>query len=64
MRTENELVYSNLTEGPQTIQISPELSGSENYLMWKRQMKPALSAKRKLGYVTGSVTKPPASDAT
>ena len=61
---ENDSVYSNLTEVTQTIKISSELTRSDNYLMWKRQMELALSAKRKLGYVTGSVTKPPATDAT
>ncbi|KAK9733480.1 hypothetical protein RND81_04G070600 [Saponaria officinalis] len=34
------------------------LTGSENYPLWKRQMELALSAKRKLGYVTGKVAKP------
>ncbi|XP_074306337.1 uncharacterized protein LOC141641579 [Silene latifolia] len=40
------------------MKITPELSGAGNYPMWKRQMELALSAKRKLGYVDGSLSKP------
>ncbi|KAK9681978.1 hypothetical protein RND81_10G040900 [Saponaria officinalis] len=34
------------------------LIGSENYPLWKRKIELALSAKRKLGYVTGKTAKP------
>ncbi|KAK9690454.1 hypothetical protein RND81_09G128700 [Saponaria officinalis] len=40
------------------LKITTTLTGSENYPLWKRQMELVLSAKRKLGYVTGKVTKP------
>ncbi|KAK9706955.1 hypothetical protein RND81_07G163400 [Saponaria officinalis] len=45
-------------ENTHTLKITTILTGSENYPLWKRQMEQALSAKRRLGYVTGKVTKP------
>ncbi|KAL9236488.1 hypothetical protein vseg_011152 [Gypsophila vaccaria] len=51
-------LYFNPSEGTLTLKITSILTGIENYGPWKRQMELALSAKRKLGYVTGGVTKP------
>ncbi|KAK9733055.1 hypothetical protein RND81_04G040700 [Saponaria officinalis] len=45
-------------ENTHTLKITTTLTGSENYPLWKRQMELALSAKRRLGYVTGKNAKP------
>ncbi|KAK9715337.1 hypothetical protein RND81_06G158300 [Saponaria officinalis] len=41
-----------------TLKITTQLTGSDTYPLWKRQMELALSAKRRLGYVTGKIPKP------
>ncbi|KAK9676425.1 hypothetical protein RND81_11G076100 [Saponaria officinalis] len=51
------LLFSTL-ENSHTLKITTIPTGSESYPLWKRQMELALSAKRKLGYVTGKVAKP------
>ncbi|KAK9756264.1 hypothetical protein RND81_01G085300 [Saponaria officinalis] len=45
-------------ENTHTLKITTILIGSENYPLWRRQMELTLSAKRRLGYVTGKVAKP------
>ncbi|KAK9681574.1 hypothetical protein RND81_10G012100 [Saponaria officinalis] len=55
---EEESSKQNSVENTHTLKITTMLTGSENFPLWKRQMELALSAKRKLGYVTGKIAKP------
>ena len=52
-------LYLHNNDQPGMILISKKLIGSENFASWKRSMKTALSAKNKLGVVTGTFTSPP-----
>ncbi|XP_021758583.1 uncharacterized protein LOC110723538 [Chenopodium quinoa] len=50
-------LYLHPSDGTHTIAVS-KLTRSGNYQTWKRSMEIALSSKRKLGFVTGSVSRP------
>ncbi|XP_019242160.1 PREDICTED: uncharacterized protein LOC109222244, partial [Nicotiana attenuata] len=45
------------SDTPSSILIPVKLTGSENYGLWRRSMKIALQAKRKLGFVLGTCKK-------
>ncbi|KAL2941424.1 Retrovirus-related Pol polyprotein from transposon TNT 1-94 [Bienertia sinuspersici] len=50
-------LYLHPNEGP--LLISEKLQGITNYRSWKRSVEIALAGKRKLGFVTGLVTRDP-----
>lgn len=50
-------LYLHSSDNPGAILVTKLLSGS-NYIKWSRSMKTALLAKNKLGFITGSVSKP------
>nr|XP_016486290.1 PREDICTED: uncharacterized protein LOC107806619 [Nicotiana tabacum] len=45
------------SDTPSSVLIPIQLTGSENYGLWRRTMRIALQAKRKLGFVTGTCKK-------
>jgi len=49
--------YLHHGDSPGTLLVSQPLVGN-NYHTWKRSMTMALSAKNKLGFIDGSLTKP------
>ncbi|KAL2935773.1 Retrovirus-related Pol polyprotein from transposon TNT 1-94 [Bienertia sinuspersici] len=49
-------LYVHPSDGSDSITVE-KLQGSSNYRVWKRSMELALTAKRKLGIVTGGVTR-------
>ncbi|XP_071687869.1 uncharacterized protein [Rutidosis leptorrhynchoides] len=51
-------LYLHSSDGPGSLSIQEKLSGAQNYRSWRRSMEIALSTKRKLGFVTGSVIRP------
>ncbi|XP_074374673.1 uncharacterized protein LOC141715088 [Apium graveolens] len=51
-------LYLQNIDHPGLVLISKKLSGTNNYGLWKRSMTMALSAKNKLGLVTGTCLKP------
>jgi len=53
--------YVHLTEGPNSVTITPFLTGS-NYLAWHRSLKRVFGAKNKLAFVDGSNPTPPMDD--
>jgi len=64
MATENELVipythplYLHPSDTPGSVLCPVKLTGSENYGLWRRSMRIALQAKRKLGFVIGTCKK-------
>ncbi|KAL2926753.1 Adipocyte plasma membrane-associated protein [Bienertia sinuspersici] len=50
-------LYLHPNEGP--LLILENLKGITNYRSWKRSVEIALAGKRKLGFVTGLVTRDP-----
>ncbi|KAH9608491.1 hypothetical protein KSS87_016289 [Heliosperma pusillum] len=51
-------LYCHPNDVGSSLKITPILTGVENYIPWKRGMELALSAKRKVGFITGAVEKP------
>ncbi|XP_074264192.1 uncharacterized protein LOC141586765 [Silene latifolia] len=51
-------LYLHPAESTHPVVVDTKLSGIENYLEWKRQMKIVVCSKRKLGFLTGVVKKP------
>ncbi|XP_074306447.1 uncharacterized protein LOC141641693 [Silene latifolia] len=51
-------LYCHPNDNINSLKITPTLTGVENYVPWKRGMELALSTKRKLGFVLGTVEKP------
>ena len=54
--------YLHHSDSPRQVLVSQQLTG-ENYTNWSRTMLIALSVKNKLGFVDGSIAKPPGTDA-
>lgn len=50
-------LYLHPSNAPGSVLCPVKLTGSENYGLWRRSMRIALLAKRKLGFVTGSCKK-------
>ncbi|XP_071741335.1 uncharacterized protein [Rutidosis leptorrhynchoides] len=44
-------------DGPGSLSIQEKLTGAQNYRSWRRSMEIALSTKRKIGFVTGTVVR-------
>lgn len=49
--------YLHPSDTPGSVLVPVHLKGSQNYGLWRRSMKLALQAKRKLGFVTGDCKK-------
>ncbi|PWA57489.1 hypothetical protein CTI12_AA409510 [Artemisia annua] len=47
------------SDGPGTLVIGEKLIGAQNYRSWKRSVEIALSTKRKLGFIRGTVPRSP-----
>ena len=50
--------FLNSSENPGNILVTQPLLGMRNYQSWSRAMVLALTAKKKIGFVNGKVTKP------
>ena len=53
----NNPLYLHPSDGPNTLKVEPQLIGAGDYRPWKRSMEISLATKRKLGFVTGALTK-------
>ena len=42
-------------DGPGTLMVTEKLIGAQNYRSWRRSVEIALSTKRKLGFIRGTV---------
>ncbi|XP_074276651.1 uncharacterized protein LOC141600328 [Silene latifolia] len=51
-------LYLHPAESTHPVAVDTKLTGIENYLEWKRQMEITICSKRKLGFLTGVVTRP------
>lgn len=48
-------LYLHPSDGPGTLVVNEKLLGAQNYRSWKRSVEIALSTKRKLGFIRGTV---------
>ncbi|XP_071718467.1 uncharacterized protein [Rutidosis leptorrhynchoides] len=48
-------LYLHPFDRPSSLTIQEKLSGVQNYRSWRRSMDIALSSKRKIGFVTGTI---------
>ncbi|XP_057249017.1 uncharacterized protein LOC130590540 [Beta vulgaris subsp. vulgaris] len=53
----NSPLYLHPSDGPNTLKVDCLLTGATDYRPWKRSMEISLATKRKLGFVTGALTK-------
>ncbi|XP_048495096.1 uncharacterized protein LOC125495005 [Beta vulgaris subsp. vulgaris] len=53
----NNPLYLHPSDGPNTLKVDCQLTGAADYRPWKRSMEISLATKRKLGFVTGALTK-------
>ncbi|GJZ50579.1 cysteine-rich receptor-like protein kinase 8 [Tanacetum coccineum] len=58
MDTSNPL-YVHPSDAPGSLPIQEKLIGAQNYRSWRRSMEIGLSTKRKLGFVKGTIPRPP-----
>ncbi|XP_060972309.1 uncharacterized protein LOC133038236 [Cannabis sativa] len=54
--------YLHHGDNPGNVLVSQPLTGQDNYIAWSRAMQLAISVKNKLGFLDGSISKPPLSD--
>lgn len=47
------------SDGPGTLVVNEKLVGAQNYRSWRRSVEIALSTKRKLGFIRGTVPRSP-----
>ncbi|GJX34562.1 cysteine-rich receptor-like protein kinase 8 [Tanacetum coccineum] len=52
-------LYIHPSDGPGLLPIQKKLIGAQNYRSWRRAVEIGLSTKRKLGFVKGTVVRPP-----
>ncbi|GKB60306.1 retrovirus-related pol polyprotein from transposon TNT 1-94 [Tanacetum coccineum] len=52
-------LYIHPSDGPGSLPIQEKLIGAQNYRSWRRAVEIGLSTKRKLGFVKGTVVRPP-----
>ncbi|XP_071686434.1 uncharacterized protein [Rutidosis leptorrhynchoides] len=58
----NQLDYQNSlflhpSEGPGSLAVQEKLTGAQNYRSWRRSIEIALSTKRKIGFITGTIAR-------
>ncbi|XP_062100748.1 uncharacterized protein LOC133806670 [Humulus lupulus] len=56
--------YLHHIDNPGNILVSQPFMGQDNYASWSRAMKLSVSVKNKLGFLDGSIMKPPLTDST
>ncbi|XP_062104190.1 uncharacterized protein LOC133815354 [Humulus lupulus] len=54
--------YLHHGDNPDNILVTQLLTGQDNYPLWSRAMRLAISIKNKIGFLDGSITKPSISD--
>ncbi|XP_060968835.1 uncharacterized protein LOC133036299 [Cannabis sativa] len=54
--------YLHHGDNPGNVLVSQLLTGQDNYISWSRAMQLSISVKNKLGFLDGTIPKPPPSD--